>query len=191
VDFIEEVSTRKWSACPTATATLQDLEWELVAKYSVDGSVFEFVLVDGQAETLVPKEAVVRSLLLSSSQLTVQKVKQSVNEGMQPMKFSMLQRGPDALIRKVPVSVTVCETGSGPEVEPLRLTSFEKIHDIGEGTFGILYAARDSRARRLVAVKLLKREVLTEEAVTLFQREVAILSSVDHETLWACMDISP
>jgi serine/threonine protein kinase len=99
------------------------------------------------------------------------------------MKFSMPQPAPDAPIRKVPVSVTVCETGSGPDVEPLRLASFEKIHDIGEGTFGILYAVHDPRAGRLVAIKFLKREVLTEEAATLFQREVAILSSVDHETL--------
>jgi hypothetical protein len=141
VDFIEEVSTRKWSVCPTAT--IQDLEWELVAKYSVQGSVFEFVLVDVQAETLVPMVAVVRSLPLSSGQFTMQKVKRPVNEGMPQMTFSIPQRGLDALIRKVPGSVTVCETGSGPEVEPLRLASFEKIHDIGEGTFGILYAARD------------------------------------------------
>jgi hypothetical protein len=107
VDFIEEVSTWKWSACRTATATIQDLKWDLVAQYSVQGSVFEFMLVDRQAETLVSKETVVRSLPLSSAQLTVQKVKQPVNEGMQPMKFSMPQPGPDELIRKVPVSVTV------------------------------------------------------------------------------------
>jgi serine/threonine protein kinase len=65
----------------------------------------------------------------------------------------------------------------------VELSVFEKIGDIGEGSFGIVYSARDPQTGRIVAVKLLKRDVISESVVMNFQREVEILSSIDHETL--------
>jgi serine/threonine protein kinase len=65
----------------------------------------------------------------------------------------------------------------------VELSSFKKINDIGEGAFGILYSARDPRTGRIVAVKLLKCDVISESAKKNFQREVEILASIEHETL--------
>jgi serine/threonine protein kinase len=65
----------------------------------------------------------------------------------------------------------------------LDLSVFQKIEDIEEGAFGLLYSVRDPRTGRIVAVELLKREVFSDSAIKNFQREVEILSSIDHETL--------
>jgi serine/threonine protein kinase len=65
----------------------------------------------------------------------------------------------------------------------IKLASFERIARIGSGAFGDLYSARDPRNGQIVAIKLLRKEVLSEEGAMLFRREVDILSSVDHETL--------
>jgi hypothetical protein len=124
VYFTEGLSRRKCSACPTATATIQDLERELVAKYSVQGLVFEFLLVDGQTETLVPKKVVVRSLPLSSAQLTMRKVERPVNEGMQRVTFRVPQQGRDPLILELPARATICDTRKRV-AEELRLSPSE------------------------------------------------------------------
>jgi hypothetical protein len=65
----------------------------------------------------------------------------------------------------------------------IELASFKRIAKIGSGAFGDLYSARDPRNGQIVAIKLLRKEVLSEEGTILFRREVEILSSVDHETL--------
>jgi serine/threonine protein kinase len=54
---------------------------------------------------------------------------------------------------------------------------------IGSGTFGSLYSARDPRTGGLVAVKLIHSGLTSLNDQKRFEREVAILASVDHETL--------
>jgi serine/threonine protein kinase len=72
---------------------------------------------------------------------------------------------------------------AGSNVETVDLSLFKKIKDLGGGSFGILYSAEDPRTGGIVAIKLLRRNILNEEAAILFEREVEILGSVDHETL--------
>jgi serine/threonine protein kinase/TPR repeat protein len=67
----------------------------------------------------------------------------------------------------------------------VRLADFPREAMIGDGSFGNLYSARDPRTGELVAVKVMKRDLLREQDRRMFQREVEILASVDHPTLLA------
>jgi serine/threonine protein kinase len=63
------------------------------------------------------------------------------------------------------------------------LSSLTNIKQIGQGAFGKLYSATDSRTRKPVAVKILPKEELGGQYAAHFEREVDILASADHETL--------
>ncbi|KAJ3415483.1 Cyclin-dependent kinase 10 [Chytridiales sp. JEL 0842] len=61
--------------------------------------------------------------------------------------------------------------------------SYEKLHRIGEGTYGVVYAARDRRTKRLVALKKVRMDNESEGLPTTSLREIAILKSLDHENI--------
>jgi hypothetical protein len=78
--------------------------------------------------------------------------------------------------------------GPAPNADPIaasvvRLSNFEEMQKIGEGSFSEVYSARDPRTGMTVAVKKLKRAMLGPKELESFDREVKILASVDHPTL--------
>jgi serine/threonine protein kinase len=61
---------------------------------------------------------------------------------------------------------------------------FELGARLGEGGFGVVYRARDVRLRRDVAVKLLRRELVTSEGfVERFEREAQALAALRHPNI--------
>jgi hypothetical protein len=103
VDFIDGASKRTTTMYPSGTATIQDLEREFVGKDSAQDSEFEFLLVDGQVERNVPRDAIVRNLPLHSVRLTVRKHHQAKRR----VRFFVPQRKPDALTFDLRVGPTV------------------------------------------------------------------------------------
>jgi hypothetical protein len=65
----------------------------------------------------------------------------------------------------------------------IPLSSFEKIGYIGQGSYSTVYTARDPRTGRTVAVKILKSNAASEQLEKAFEREVQVLSAVEHPTL--------
>ena len=63
-------------------------------------------------------------------------------------------------------------------------SGFELGARLGEGGFGVVYRARDVRLRRDVAVKLLRRELVTTEGfVERFEREAQALAALRHPNI--------
>jgi len=83
------------------------------------------------------------------------------------------------------------ERGPGGEADELRDRlqaalgpGFELGARLGEGGFGVVYRARDVRLRRDVAVKLLRRELVsTEGFVERFEREAQALAALRHPNI--------
>jgi myosin-5 len=65
----------------------------------------------------------------------------------------------------------------------VRLADFPKIRDIGRGSFGVVYCARDLRNGCEVAVKVIDNDFTEEWDRIAFTREAEILAGVDHPTL--------
>jgi hypothetical protein len=61
-----------------------------------------------------------------------------------------------------------------------RLGQYALEEKIGEGGMGEVYRARHALLQRPTAVKLLKRDVMTEEMVARFEREVRLTSRLKH-----------
>ena len=78
-------------------------------------------------------------------------------------------------------------TGAGiapPSPELSRWSRFELLERIGEGGFGEVYRARDPRLNRIVAVKLLKAELASEEQlVERMLREGRALAALHHPNI--------
>ena len=83
------------------------------------------------------------------------------------------------------------KTQTGGEADPLRDrlqaalgAGFELGSRLGEGGFGVVYRARDVRLRRDVAVKLLRRELVTAPGfVERFEREAQALAALRHPNI--------
>ncbi|MCH7564551.1 MAG: Ig-like domain-containing protein [Gemmatimonadetes bacterium] len=77
--------------------------------------------------------------------------------------------------------------GQGSILEELKAASrgkYEFIREIGHGGMGIVYLAQDLELERLVAVKVLSPELLTDDAmVERFGREARTIASLRHESI--------
>jgi hypothetical protein len=65
----------------------------------------------------------------------------------------------------------------------IRLVDFPRIRNLGRGSFGEVYCARDARNGETVAVKVMQNDLSKERDRELFLREVVVLAGIDHETL--------
>lgn len=63
---------------------------------------------------------------------------------------------------------------------PLQIADYELLTRIGAGGMGVVYRARECRTGEEVALKLLRPGMLHPSSVARFEREVALLSSLDH-----------
>jgi cyclin-dependent kinase 10 len=63
------------------------------------------------------------------------------------------------------------------------VTEFEKLNRIGEGTYGIVYRARDTVDDRIVALKKVRMEKERDGIPVSSIREISLLFSLQHENI--------
>lgn len=72
--------------------------------------------------------------------------------------------------------------------EGQRMGQYLLLELIGEGGLGRVYKARHARMKRLTAVKLLRPEAFSDEALARFEREVRLTSQLTHPNTIAVYD---
>ena len=65
----------------------------------------------------------------------------------------------------------------------LNRERYEKIEKIGEGTYGIVYKAKDNVTQELVAVKKIRLENEEEGMPSTAMREISILKELKHPNI--------
>lgn len=63
------------------------------------------------------------------------------------------------------------------------MTEFEKLNRIGEGTYGIVYRARDTADDEIVALKKVRMEKERDGIPVSSIREISLLFSLKHENI--------
>jgi len=74
-------------------------------------------------------------------------------------------------------------------LEHLQNGRYTVLKKLGEGGRGIVYKARDTVLNRVVAIKMLKSEVLAEEAYSRFMREAQAVAKLNHPNIVSIYDI--
>jgi len=73
--------------------------------------------------------------------------------------------------------------------EYLQSGRYVTLKKLGEGGKGVVYKARDTVLNRVVAVKMLKSTVLSEEAHSRFMREAQVIAKLNHPNIVSIHDI--
>jgi len=76
-----------------------------------------------------------------------------------------------------------------PSLEHLQNGRYAVLKKLGEGGKGVVYKARDTVLNRVVAVKMLKSEVLSEEAYPRLMREAQVVAKLNHPNIVSIHDI--
>lgn len=63
------------------------------------------------------------------------------------------------------------------------MTEFEKLNRIGEGTYGVVYRARDRKSGEILALKRLRMDNAKDGIPVTGLREITILMDCDHENI--------
>jgi len=74
-------------------------------------------------------------------------------------------------------------------LEHLQNGRYAILKKLGEGGKGVVYKARDTVLNRVVAIKVLKSEVLSEEAYPRFMREAQAVAKLNHPNIVSIHDI--
>ncbi|XP_013407615.1 cyclin-dependent kinase 10-like, partial [Lingula anatina] len=64
-----------------------------------------------------------------------------------------------------------------------KVTEFEKLNRVGEGTYGIVYRARDMKTNEIVALKMMRMEREKDGIPISGLREINILLNLHHENI--------
>jgi serine/threonine protein kinase len=98
-------------------------------------------------------------------------------------------------------SVSDSETSFGPASRPANsdpglflgscrsVDEFQKLNRIGEGTYGIVYRAKDSRSGEIVALKKVRMENETDGLPLSSLREISMLKSLKHRNIVRVIDV--
>src|SRR5712692_4888033 len=80
-------------------------------------------------------------------------------------------------------------------LEGLQLNQYRLLRLIGRGGMGEVYLAEDARINRQVAIKVVQAEATgypdakaTQEAARLFQREMKVITALDHPRILQIFD---
>jgi cyclin-dependent kinase 2 len=60
---------------------------------------------------------------------------------------------------------------------------YEKLEKIGEGTYGVVYKARDITTKAIVALKKIRLEHEEEGMPSTAMREISLLKELDHPNI--------
>ncbi|XP_071103977.1 cyclin-dependent kinase 2-like isoform X1 [Haliotis cracherodii] len=69
------------------------------------------------------------------------------------------------------------------------MENFQKIEKIGEGTYGVVYKARDKINNRLVALKKIRLDAESEGVPSTAIREISLLKELDHPNVVRLLDV--
>lgn len=69
------------------------------------------------------------------------------------------------------------------------MENFQKIEKIGEGTYGVVYKARDKISGRLVALKKIRLDADSEGVPSTAIREISLLKELDHVNIVRLLDV--
>jgi len=69
------------------------------------------------------------------------------------------------------------------------VSSFERINKIGEGTYGVVYQARDKKSNEIVALKKVRMERETDGIPITALREISILQKLKHPNIVHLMEV--
>ncbi|XP_071484181.1 cyclin-dependent kinase 2-like [Diadema antillarum] len=69
------------------------------------------------------------------------------------------------------------------------MNNFEKIEKIGEGTYGVVYKAKDLASGKTVALKKIRLDTEAEGVPSTAIREIALLKELDHENIVKLLDV--
>ena len=81
------------------------------------------------------------------------------------------------------------ETDRSPSSPVTRLTKYQKLEKIGEGTYGLVYKARNRRTNQLVALKKIRLESEDEGTPSTAVREISILKQLQHPNIVQLLDV--
>ena len=70
------------------------------------------------------------------------------------------------------------------------VTEFEKLNRVGEGTYGIVYRARDTKSNEVVALKKMRMEREKDGIPVSGLREISILLGMEHENIVRMTEIA-
>jgi len=66
---------------------------------------------------------------------------------------------------------------------------YQKIDKIGEGTYGVVYKAKNRATGRLVALKKIRLETESEGVPSTAIREISLLKELDHPNVVSLIDV--
>jgi cyclin-dependent kinase 2 len=66
---------------------------------------------------------------------------------------------------------------------PASMDNFEKVEKIGEGTYGVVYKARNRVTDEIVALKRIRLEQEEEGVPSTAIREISLLKELKHENI--------
>ena len=70
-----------------------------------------------------------------------------------------------------------------------KLDEFQKLEKIGEGTYGVVYKARDKITDQFVALKKIRLETESEGVPSTAIREISLLKELDHPNVVQLLDV--
>src|SRR5262245_43500547 len=172
--------------------TLRQIDAEIAAEYGPN--VRSGAAARRAAVPTVPRplesvgqlvETLQRCGLLNQAQLD------EVNRDLQ-RRFPDLRALSSELLRRnwlTPFQVNQVLQGRGAD---LVLGSYLLLERLGEGGAGQVFKAQHQKLRRVAALKLIRKELLTDaEVVGRFYREIQILSQLDHPNIVHAYDAGP
>ena len=71
------------------------------------------------------------------------------------------------------------------------MEKYQKIEKIGEGTYGVVYKARNRVSGELVALKKIRLEAEDEGIPSTAIREISILKELQHPNIVRCVQLPP
>lgn len=69
------------------------------------------------------------------------------------------------------------------------MDAFQKVEKIGEGTYGVVYKARDKFSGNMVALKKIRLDTETEGVPSTAIREISLLKELDHRNIVKLLDV--
>ena len=69
-----------------------------------------------------------------------------------------------------------------------KLDEFQKLEKIGEGTYGVVYKAKDKITNQFVALKKIRLETESEGVPSTAIREISLLKELDHPNVVQLLD---
>lgn len=77
-----------------------------------------------------------------------------------------------------------------PPRKPQSKKRYEKLEKLGEGTYGVVYKAKDLQQNMIVAIKKIRLENEEEGMPSTAMREIAILRELDHPNIVQLYDVN-